>query len=308
MDYRRYFTQPGSLSERNFAVWTALKTRFIRQFERVLFDYNWLECVKQARQNQHRLRILVLGADEGAPAIFMAEYLKELGLLETVLITTIDGNPGVIENAERESQRRNLTANLDFYVYDLALPLSNCEALKLAGEACFDVVFSFTTLQQMPGAKSKLADIYQLVKPGGIIWLGAFVLNKRQEGTEVVAGRGWYAPHPVLEPFLRAWSLLLGFNNPASEVGLELGKWLSDLGAVGISYGDEPIPVGGDTSLGVEVLRFLITVMLSLKEVMVETGLLTLAQYNQMVEEAFQVLSRETCGGLDVIVTWACKA
>ena len=103
------------------------------------------------------------------------------------------------------------------------------------------------TLENIPNARQHLQSYYELLNPGGTIFVRSF---------SVVPGEdGWVSCHPALEPFSQIGTAFMASMNDGLNVGAEVANWLSQLEAVQVKQFKVRLGIGGESSRAYDVTQ-----------------------------------------------------
>lgn len=271
-----------------------------RIFERVLDEYKLAELLEKAKSSGERLRVLDFGCGEGLYLHDLAALLEARGLLEAAELNGIDINPSAVTTAEQFSKlSKPPRPYLNFYLHDGTRPLEDCQGLRLAGEARFDFIFAIMVIEHMAEARRQVERLYEALKPSGVLYLRDIVL---EEGPE-----GWIAPHPVWNVFRQAFWSSVPSVKEGLEVATEQAEWLREAGAQQVAALRDVIPLGGESDRGQKMLRNYILIIRNSGPRLVSRGLLTQAQYDEILNTLFRELTRQSVGQAGFVDTLACK-
>lgn len=299
-NYMKYLGEVGSINDALASAWLAARPLFDKNLDRMLGEFGLEKHLRKLKADSAKANILVLGCDEGLPSTYIAQGLARRDLLDTVELITLDSDLTRLEIAQEYCHLLNPPlSQLLFFQHDLAHPLGECEGLRKLGITHFDMIFSFAT-QHLPQARSRVVDLYRVLKPGGVIQLSGWYL--KEGGAE-----GWVSPHPALTPVMQAWLTSIASINPGVEVSIEQATWLKATGAVDIVLDSHPNPIGGEGTQGPALLRMLIAVMIQFGPEFVASGLLDKAEYESSLVRVYQEVTGQAVGYVKTIVTLARK-
>lgn len=100
-------------------------------------------------------------------------------------VTGIDWSPRMMEVANVETEKRGLSARVDFWVVDVRQPLP-------FNDISFDVIFCFGLIETLPNAQVVLQEFSRLLKPHGIL---ALSLYKGRSSWSAALDLKWYKTH-----------------------------------------------------------------------------------------------------------------
>ncbi|MEI6045788.1 MAG: class I SAM-dependent methyltransferase [Chloroflexota bacterium] len=264
------------------------------------------------------IRILDAGCGEGLFLYYLAGLLEQRGLFNpaTVQLIGIDSDTSAIATVLDFVRTAQPTRPyLQFICYDLTkpfdlnpelrpmlpLPATLSEAAGDGGQeggGGFDFIYAHLVAEHIPNASQHVKHWYSLLKPGGIIFLRDAVLD---EGPN-----GWKAAHPALAPFASQVTQYIkqinGFN--VSEVAKD---WLNEWGAEQVQALPLVLPVGGDSQIGLMMLRNLVMIVRNSLPQLIAKNITTMAQGEALLELLFKELSPQCIGSSAHLDTLARK-
>lgn len=272
------------------------KPNFMALMERVLDDYGLAAKFKSGQ----RVKLLDAGCSEGLFLHDIAELLEKRGWLEQADFYGIDKDEAAILTASAYSHAsRPPRPYLNFYKHDLTRPLINCEGLFLDGRPDFDLIMLLAVLEHIPDAKSCLANIYNYIAPGGVIYVRDLVLHEGEDG--------WLSAHPASDPIGRALLNYILAINKGVDVSIESQNWLQELAAEQIeTFADKQIS-GGNSQAGMDLLRNAVMAVRNAGPLLIARGFLTQVQFNAIMEQMFRDIGPNTHGQIVFMDTLARK-
>lgn len=274
------------------------KPAFVRNMQLALDDYGLAEKVLAGQP----LKILDVGCSEGLFLHDVAELLDARGLRDrhNVSFYGIDRDESAILTATAYSlASKPPRPYFNFYVHDLNDSLETCQGLFVDGRKQFDLIILMTILEHLPNAQAHLAELYQYLAPGGVIYSRDLVLHAGEDG--------WISAHPASDPIAHA---LLGYllaANKGIEVASEAEKWLQQLGGEQVQVFADKQLSGGNDQLGMDLLRNAVMAVRNAGPVLVAKGLLTHAQLDGIMEQMFRDIGPQSRGQLVFLDTLARK-
>ena len=288
------------------------KTQFRAELKKALNEYGLLERLKSVQSHKASapdskdsgtFRALNLVCGEGMYLHLFSELLEAEKAAGDCELYGIDANPALISVASDFCQlSKPPRPFLRFYLHDLQKPLEKSEGLTIETrkELKFDFIFGLNTMIYTPGAKEVLARLYQEnLKPGGVMYLRDYVAS---EGAD-----GWISPHPALHSILSASYRLLDSYNPGVNVAYAVSGWLAELGAEQLQATQDIIPWGGTSLRGRSMMRDIISLAHLGSTSFIQTGLMTQAEYDNLMQVVYHDLTMEALGQVIHIDTLARK-
>ncbi|NWJ97467.1 MAG: class I SAM-dependent methyltransferase [Chloroflexi bacterium] len=269
------------------------------------------------------IRILDAGCGEGLFLYYLAGLLERRGLLNPAVmqLVGVDSNLTAVATAtDFVSTVQPARPYLRFICHDLTKPFelnpelrsilsirqgqTNSTATKEASEGWleegggFDFIYAHAVAEHIPNAQQHIKYWYNLLKPGGIIFLLDAVLNVDSSGLEV--------PHPALAPyFSRAFQYTKQINGlNVSEVAKD---WLDQLGAEQIQFFPVIIPAGGNSEIGMMMLRNLVMIVRNTLPQLIALKIMTEEEGQALIDLLFKELSPQCIGHFTCLNTLARK-
>ncbi len=151
LQYRR--RDFGRLLE-NFRRYSAPSAPLYDAFAALALDGFFTRVATDLAELGHQARILDVGSGPGRLAVKLAELAPD------VQVTGVDITPEMVERANSLAARSTVADRVQFRVGDVAaLPFP---------DASFDVVVSTFSLHHWPNPGRGLAEIYRVLRPGGV--------------------------------------------------------------------------------------------------------------------------------------------
>jgi SAM-dependent methyltransferase len=267
---------------------------FQKQTERVLYDYGLYERLRQIKeQSPHPtskpIQAMEIGCSEGLFLHDLAAYLEKLGLLAVAELNGLDVDAKTIATAEvYAKQSQPPRPYLNFYVWDATQPFENNLVLRAEGKTQFDYIYALSVLEYLPAAQASLARFYQMLKPGGVLYLRCMVTY---EGPT-----GWKPVHPILRPFFQNIANNLLFLNDGIDVATAVPEWLEELGAISIRPSVDRVMYGGNGPFSKQSLRSIVMLVRNAAPFLIKRNLLTQAQYDEIMATLYRELSPDLEG------------
>lgn len=273
------------------------KPNFLRVVERVLDEFGLaerLEAVKATNVTTDKVQILDVGCGEGFFLQDIANVLVSRGLLEASELTGFDIDSEAISSAKEFAQLAEPPKPyLNFYVADLTQPLF------VSAPTEFDFICVTAVIEHIPDARVHLEKLYQALKPGGVLYVRAF-------STEHGA-RGWSTPHPAFDPLYHPFVAFTTKKNPGIDVAYAAADWLKEWGAEKIETGQDTVKAGGETEAGMKMLHNWVMITRSSGGSLVKQGLVTQAQFEELISTLYRELSPQSSGHTTLVDTLARK-
>lgn len=279
--YRNYLFDQIDDSERLAVEHRMYKPNFVQKFGQVLDEYKLAEQIKAAQAGKRsRVKILDVGCGEGLYLHDVAYELETRGLLDGTTLYGFDIDANAIETALQFSKvSKPPRPYLNFFWQDLTNPLDE----NLFGQTKFDFIYAHITLTFLPNARQNLETLYNLLAPGGVIFLRDLVLHEGEGGWNMAESAA------ALRPFCRGLNSMIGAVNGGQDVSLKYGEWLRELKANLVQTELDVLPVGGETKGGMDSLRAAVMTLRNMKQLLIATGAMTESQ----IDELMTIIYRE---------------
>jgi SAM-dependent methyltransferase len=266
------------------------KAHFEQVLGRILTEYGLAERLKQAKLTNSKLHILDIGCAEGLYLHEIARVLDTLELTDAAYFSGIDLNSAAISIAE-EFAGSSVPPRpyFNFYLYDATQPLPDCQGLNASNGAAFDFILVMSTLLYLPDARTHLTHFYELLKPGGVIYL-------RNVAT-LPGPAGWMSPHPLADHFQTVSMNFIRQVNGGIDVATEAANWLETLGAEQIDQTFHTWHYDGATPEGLQVLRLFILLIRASAPTLINQGWMTQDEYDELMQNIFRNFSPDLKGG-----------
>lgn len=272
--------------------------RFEQLMNRILDEYGLLERLQRAKVAGQKAFILDVGCGEGLVLHDVAHLLEKSGVLEATILAGLDINPASLSVADDYSKvSKPPRPYLHFYRYDATQPLEESDGLRALGATRFDFIYLLNTLEHLPNARSHLARYYNYLAPGGVIYLRDHVTHKGKDG--------WLPFHPAMELYPAFGFGYTASINPGVAVGLESADWLRELGAEKVAAQLDIVPVGGETKLGMLMLRNTLMIFPGFVPRLISMGRLTQAQHDANMQTILRETTPQHCGQISYVDTLA---
>lgn len=298
-EYRDFFTKGADNSERLLAEYKAKRGVFFKNIQHLFDDYNLRERLETAQATGKKVRILQIECGEGLYLHDLAGILEKENLLEAADLYGIDANYQLIEVANQfKLAAHPPRPYLKFFPKDYRQSLPCWSGLTKSTEVLFDIIISMDNLFSIQYAHSVFSRFYtENLKPDGLgVWF------------EVQLSKNWQLPHPAFWPVLKAsFTLIASLNPTEGDMAEHLAEWFSQLGALDIKTFEDTLPLGGCTSGGRDLLRDLLIGLQNPAPLLIEQGLLTQAQYDEMLRVVYKELTPDNVGYINYISTIARK-
>lgn len=274
------------------------KPKFLGILQRVLDDYGLAERMKQARQHGTKVSILDAGCGEGLFLHDVAQEIAERSFLDVIDLNGFDRDALAISLAnEFKTVLKPPRPYLNFYVHDLRTPFEENPALKEANKLQFDFIYATLVVEHIPNSQKIVADLYQHLKPGGVIYLRDTLV------TEV----DYFAPTPAMAIPTKAFRSYVASLNPEVVVAKENVNWLKALGATQLQVSEDMVYADGDSPQHIEELRnWVLGIKNSLPKV-VETNRMSQAEADALMDKIYQELNGDPRGYWKLLDTLARK-
>jgi SAM-dependent methyltransferase len=294
--WKDYLFKEVDNRERLAVRYQCYKSSFSQILQKVLDEYGLAAKLQLAKVNRTKSRILNLACGEGQYLQELAALLEERDLLGGAQLSGLDIDSAAVTTAEEFCKlSKPPRPYLSFYTYDFAKPLEKCLGLQAEGPVEFDFIFAIHVSGYLPQAKAYLAQLYERLNRGGVLYLRDVVTTQ--------GGLGWVAPHPALESFLRLGMDYLAVLNQGLDVATSQAEWLKELGAELV----EAIPLvlvgDGDSKLGQQTLRLILLNFEATAPMLIHKGLCTQRQYEQARDRLFQEFGKHLKGQLGFVDT-----
>lgn len=260
------------------------KPNFVHKLNLILDEYGLGERISKAQAKGEKIRVLEVGCGEGLYLHDLAATLEERGWLEAVEFYATDSDPKSVASAREYSQHSNPPRPyFNFYVHDLTAPLEECTALaaEIEEPLQFDFIMAHLVMEHIPNARHSIELCYRALKPGGVIFLRDTVTTMNEQG--------WKAFHPAIEPFTQPGFKFVAATNGGIDVANETAPWLLAMQATQVRAYPDPMVVGGETELGLLMLRNVLLIVKNAAPALIGRGFATQAQY----DEAMATVGRE---------------
>lgn len=301
--YREYFYSTGSAGEISSLFFKGLKRSYTEDLETILTEYKLAERLTEAKEQGRKLRILHLECGEGLQLHCLAEVLEKRGLLEAAELFGVASSKEVISTAEEFSKISNPPRPyLQFYWHDLQTPLAETPVLQDATRRVrFDFIFGGVLATHSTNIERIYSQIFaDNLNSGGLIYFAAFITQ--EENPLKIQD-----PHPALAPATKATLKIFGNNNPGVEVSNKLAEWLSEWGAKHIKVVQHRLDTGGTSEEGKAMLRLAVINIVKFGQQFIKMGLITQAQYDELIRVVYNELTPQMSGYNTIIVTLGAK-
>lgn len=299
--YRNEILEGFSLSNYESTFHKVEKANSQQIIEQALKEYGLAEGLNQARARQRKLSFVDVGCSEGLFLHDLADTLEQHGLLEAADLNGVDVDSSAIATAEEFARLvKPPRPYLNFYVHKLGYPFSQCNALAAEGKLQFDFIAIRRKLEYLPGARQRFEQLYQALKPGGVIYLRSLLSTSTDDGGSVIL-------HSALEPFYMFIREYLANLNKGILVATALPIWLQEIGAVQVQVKPDLVPVGGATERGRNYLRNTLIFMENFAPKLIELGRMTPAQYQAGRQQLFSEVTSDRQGQITFVDVLAKK-
>lgn len=297
---RDYIYASSSDGERLEIVHKIDRPHFLEVMCRILDDYGLGQRLENAKASGNKLSILEIGCAEGLFLHDFAEILEERKLIDATDLNGLDFNRKAIATADiYRKQSKPPRPYLNFYLHDVTEPLEDNLLLRADHKLKFDFIYAMATLEFISNADLHLCRFYDMLNPGGVIYMRSVVLLPGEIG--------WKPIHPALEPFSKALTgSLLRLNNEI-DVATSTAKWLEECGATNVKAWPDIIPTGGQTQIGWLALRNLIMMYRNSAPYLISSGDITQAEYDAIMTTIYREVGPHLQGQIASIDTIACK-
>lgn len=301
--YREYFYSTGSAAEISSLFFKGLKRSYMEDLETVLTEYKLADRLAEAKTQGRKLRLLHLECGEGLYLHCLAEMLEERGLLDAAELFGIAGSKEIVSTAEEFSKISNPPRPyLQFYWHDLQTPLAETPIMQDAKrQVRFDFIFGGVLATHSANIERIYSQIFaENLNPGGVVYFAAFITQEENPLNTV-------DPHPALTPATKATFRIFGNNNPGVEVSQKLAEWLTQWGANHIKTVQHRLATGGTSEEGKSMLRIAIINIVKFGQNFIKMGLITQAEYDELIRAVYHELTPQMSGYNTIIVTLGAK-
>lgn len=262
-----------------------IKPFFLSQLEHLFDDKRYELAEVLTRQRPTKSQVLDAGCGEGLYLHDLALLLEKRQILEQTNLVGVDNDRTVVATAEDyKLVTKPPRPDIHFYTHNLRQPLADNPDLPAQISNGLDFVYAMRVVSYIPNAKQVVKQLYDAVKPGGLIYFMEAHMHESEQD-------GWVSPdatRPVFEAFTK---LVLGLNGGV-EVSAEIGNWLKELGAEHIEIRNDYLQSKGDGSAeSLQLLRILVATGRNILPTLVATKIMTQTEANAAMEQIFKELN-----------------
>jgi SAM-dependent methyltransferase len=271
--------------------------RFATMFKQALDEYGLAQRLAQAKANNTKIEILDVGCGEGLFLHDIANLLEERGLLKAAHLSGFDIDANSVANARLFADTNDPPRpELDFFVADAAKPLAEQGITTTGG---YDFIMAIAILEHLVNSRQHLQQLYQLLKPGGVIYTRVFSAEPGE--------RGWATPHPAFDPLYLPLVEFSIAKNPGVDTAYEASKWLQEWGAEKVQFSPDKVIADGKTPAGINMLNNWLMITRTVANSLVARGVLNQDQVDEQLAKLYQELTPEAQGHTTLVDTLARK-